>query len=167
MDPTAPTSPTPSAPAPQAPLFARRPPTPNWATRLIALAVFAPTLAVLLTASSLAADPQGMGTHTQLGLTPCGFKAATGLPCATCGMTTAFTHAAHGRLFAAGLTQPAGLVLAVLTAMAVILSGWSLATAMPLNPLGAALWRPRVVLTFIALILGGWLYTVIKTVVVG
>lgn len=135
-----------------------------WVTRLVALAFFVPTLAVLLTASSLTANDAGMGTHTQLGLAPCGFQAATGFPCATCGMTTAFTHAADGRLMAAFVTQPAGLALAILTAMVVIVSGWSLATAMPLAPLGRALWRPSVVVTLIALVLGGWLYTVAKTV---
>lgn len=140
---------------------------PSWSARLIALIVFAPTLAVLLTASSLTANDAGMGTHTQLGLAPCGFKAATGLPCATCGMTTSFTHAAHGHLLTSLVTQPAGMVLAVLTAMVVLLSGWSLATGMSLVPVGLALWRPRVVIVFIALILGGWLYTVIKTLAWG
>lgn len=157
-NPTAPTSPA----AVLAPVRVLPQGSP-WATRGIALAVFVPTLAVLLTAASLRADDAGMGTHTQLGLSPCGFQAATGFPCATCGMTTAFTHAADGRLIAALLTQPAGLVLAILTAMAAIVSGWSLATAMPLAPLGRALWRPRVVVSLVAVVLGGWLYTVLKS----
>lgn len=140
---------------------------PSWSARLIALLIFAPTLAVLLTASSLSANPDGMGTHTQLGLAPCGFKTATGLPCATCGMTTSFTHAADGRLLTAFITQPAGLVLAVLTAMAVLVSGWSLASGMSLAPIGLALWRPRVVIALIALILGGWLYTAVKASMLG
>lgn len=135
----------------------------SWLVRLIALLIFAPTLAVLLTASSLSANADGMGTHTQLGLAPCGFKTATGLPCATCGMTTSFTHAADGRLLTSFVTQPAGMILAVLTAMVVLVSGWSLATGMSLTPIGLALWRPQVVIAFIALILGGWLYTALKT----
>ncbi|MEM6854792.1 MAG: DUF2752 domain-containing protein [Planctomycetota bacterium] len=135
---------------------------PSWTARLIALLIFAPTLAVLLTAASLTANAEGTGTHTQLGLAPCGFKTATGLPCATCGMTTSFTHAADGRLLTSFVTQPAGMVLAVLTAMAVLVSGWSLATGMSLAPIGLALWRPRVIIAGIALILGGWLYTALK-----
>lgn len=139
----------------------------TWIARLIALAIFVPTLAVLLTASSLSANAAGMGTHTQLGLAPCGFKTATGLPCATCGMTTSFTHAADGRLLTAFVTQPAGMILAVLTAMAVLVSGWSLATGMSLAPIGLALWRPRVVIAFIALILLGWLYTALRAAALG
>lgn len=137
----------------------------SWSARLIALLVFAPTLAVLITAASLTANEAGVGTHTQLGLAPCGFKSATGMPCATCGMTTSFTHAADGHLFTAFVTQPAGATLAVLTAMAVLVSGWSLATGMSLVPIGIALWRPRMIITVIALILGGWLYSLIKTAV--
>ncbi|MBB6428693.1 hypothetical protein HNQ40_000499 [Algisphaera agarilytica] len=137
----------------------------SWSARLIALVIFAPALAVLLTASSLTANDEGIGTHTQLGLAPCGFKSSTGLPCATCGMTTSFTHAADGHLLTAFVTQPAGAVLAVLTAMVVLVSGWSLASGMSLVPIGIALWRPRVIITMIALILGGWLYTLIKTAV--
>ncbi|MEM9420105.1 MAG: DUF2752 domain-containing protein [Planctomycetota bacterium] len=137
----------------------------SWPARLVALVIFAPTLAVLLTASSLTANEEGVGTHTQLGLAPCGFKSATGFPCATCGMTTSFTHAADGNLFIAFLTQPAGAILAVLTAMVVLVSGWSLASGMSLAPIGLALWRPRVIITMIALILGGWLYTLIRTAV--
>lgn len=131
----------------------------GWHHRLVALAVFVPSLAVLLTAANLRADPRGIGTHTQLGLAPCGFEAATGLPCATCGMTTSFTLAADGRLGSAFVVQPAGTVLAVLTAMAVLVSGWALATGMPLGPVGRALGRPAVVVAALAVLLGGWAFT--------
>lgn len=100
-----------------------------------------------------------MGTHTQLGLQPCGFQAASGLPCATCGMTTSFTHAAHGRFTSSFVVQPAGAVLAVLTAAAVLVSGWSLWTGRSLAPLGRAALRPRSLAVLIGLILGGWAFT--------
>jgi len=170
MNQAAPSNPPPTPPSEILPASGPAAPRiyePSWRARFVALLVFAPTLAVLLTAASLSANPAGHGTHTQLGLAPCGFKAATGLPCATCGMTTSFTHAADGRLLTSFVTQPAGLVLAVLTAMAVLVSGWSLASGMSLTPIGLALWRPRVVIAFIALILLGWLATVLKTTVLG
>lgn len=75
------------------------------------------SLAVLIVGANLHADPAGHGTHTQLGLTPCGWLLATGHPCPTCGMTTAFTHACHGHFFAAMYTQPMGAVLAVASAI--------------------------------------------------
>jgi hypothetical protein len=53
----------------------------------------------------------GAGTHEQLGLPPCGMLLATGHPCPTCGVTTAFALAAHGHLAESLVTQPLGLVL--------------------------------------------------------
>ena len=75
-------------------------------------------MSVLGVAAWLHADPRGVSTHEQLGLPGCTFLQTTGMPCFTCGMTTAFTHAAHGHLLAALYTQPGGAVLAVLTAAA-------------------------------------------------
>ncbi len=44
----------------------------------------------------------------------CPFKALTGLPCATCGMTHAFVHLAHGDFFRAFAASPFGALLAAL-----------------------------------------------------
>lgn len=137
------------------------------ANRLIALTIFLPTLGLLIVAASLSPSATGHGTHTQLGLAPCGFLAATGFPCATCGMTTAFALAADGRLVSAWLNQPAGAVLALLTAMAAVTAGWSLISGMDLAPLGKALWRPAVVIALIGLILAGWVFTASRVALAG
>ena len=42
----------------------------------------------------------------------CPFKALTGLPCASCGMTHAFVHLAHGAVGAAWVANPFGVLLA-------------------------------------------------------
>jgi hypothetical protein len=42
---------------------------------------------------------------------PCGMKQRTGLPCPTCGMTTAVLAFARGAVFTAFYTQPAGAFL--------------------------------------------------------
>lgn len=114
--------------------------------------------AVLGLASWLEASPDGLGTHTQLGLSACGFHQRLGLPCATCGMTTAFSHAADGRLFRALVTQPAGAVLSVLTAVAVLVSAYAVVTGMPLEPVLGWLLRPTAVVLLAVLVLGSWGY---------
>ena len=43
---------------------------------------------------------------------PCPFRALTGLPCLTCGMTHAFVYLAHGAVRAALSASPAGALLA-------------------------------------------------------
>lgn len=77
-------------------------------------------LAVLvgLAGLGLALSPSatGVGTHCQLGLPPCGLYVTTGRPCPTCGVTTAFVLAAHGRVAEAMAVQPFGCVLFLLVA---------------------------------------------------
>ncbi len=58
-----------------------------------------------------------MGTHRQLGLPPCGWLAATGYPCPTCGMTTSFSAAAHAQPGASLHAQPFGALWALATAV--------------------------------------------------
>lgn len=73
-------------------------------------------LAVLAAAAWISPSPAGYGSHTQLGLAPCQWAALTGKPCPTCGMTTAFSHAAHADLLSAVQAQPFGALLALVTA---------------------------------------------------
>lgn len=75
-------------------------------------------LGLFVVAATLNASPDGYGTHTQLGLSDCGFASAFGRPCATCGMTTAFAHAADFSLLQSAITQPAGAVFAVSASIA-------------------------------------------------
>jgi len=52
---------------------------------------------LLLLATSVHPDPRGFGTHEQLGLAPCAFRALLNLPCPTCGGTTSFAHFVRGQ----------------------------------------------------------------------
>jgi len=88
----------------------------GWAARAGAGLVAMISLAVLILAAALKPDPAGHGTHRRLGLPPCGWVVALGKPCPTCGMTTAFAHAAQGRPGHALWAQPAGALMALLTA---------------------------------------------------
>lgn len=71
-------------------------------------------------------DPRGFGTHEGLGLPPCSFKAWTGRPCPSCGMTTAFANMARGRLVAATKANCGGVLVALAS---LVMAPWCLASA--------------------------------------
>ena len=127
-------------------------------------AVAGACLALLVVASQLHASDAGLGTHTQLGLAPCGFESATGLPCATCGMTTSFALAANGRLIDAFHVQPFGALLAVLSAVAVLLGGYAALVGMSLAPLLSAVVNTSVFITAIALLFAAWAYKMMMSI---
>ncbi len=132
-----------------------------WRRRLPALVIFVTCSAVLIIAYTLTPNTRdGLGTHKSLYLPPCGLYETTGIPCATCGMTTSFSLMAHGRFIAAFLTQPAGAMLALLVAMAAVISGYALVTGMSLSPVGRILWRPIVLIPAIGLLLAAWIYKI-------
>lgn len=81
-------------------------------SRLVLVALALALVLVMGLACRLRPDPRGLGTHTQLGLTPCTFLAATGRPCPSCGMTTAFAWTMRGRPDRAWSANPAGSLLA-------------------------------------------------------
>ncbi|MBL8745236.1 MAG: DUF2752 domain-containing protein [Phycisphaerae bacterium] len=95
---------------------------PTLLDRTIASFVAGALLALLSVAAWLTPSPRGYGTHEQLalrsggGLQTCTWVALTGKPCPTCGMTTAFAHAANGDFIAAAKAQPMGTILAIASA---------------------------------------------------
>lgn len=90
-------------------------------------------VAVLGAACWLKPDPRGFGTHTQLGLLPCAFKAVTGKPCPTCGMTTSFAWFTRGRFDRSWQANPAGSLLAP---VCLLMIPWLLAGAVRGRPVG-------------------------------
>ncbi|MDX1386065.1 MAG: DUF2752 domain-containing protein [bacterium] len=68
-------------------------------------------LLVIALASILEPHPSGMGTHRALGLPPCFFLFLTGWICPSCGLTTSFTHLAHGNFLNSFYAHPLGPVL--------------------------------------------------------
>ncbi len=132
-----------------------------WRPRLAAMVILLITVPLLITAAALEPDAAGTGTHTQLGLPPCGFYTVTRIPCATCGYTTAFSHAARGQLLTAFYIQPAGAAAGVLVAAMAIVGGYALITAVPLGPLGRWLCRLQVMLVGGGLVIGAWIYKIL------
>ncbi|MEM1329622.1 MAG: DUF2752 domain-containing protein [Planctomycetota bacterium] len=128
------------------------------AGRLLAAMVGLGCLALLVTAAWLRPDSDGHGTHTQLGLPPCGWMLKYGRPCPTCGMTTSFAHAAEGHLGESFVTQPFGMLLAVLTAACVFAAGHIAITGSTIGRHAATLLRPPMLITGGVLLLAAWGY---------
>lgn len=87
----------------------------DWLSRATWAVLFALPMAVMITAIFLSPSPLGHGTHTQLGLPPCGFLVFTGYPCPGCGLTTAFAHMIRLQVFGAWHANPFGIVLFLAT----------------------------------------------------
>jgi hypothetical protein len=63
-------------------------------------------------------DARGHGTHERFGMEPCGWPSTYGIPCPTCGCTTAASQMVHGDVLGAMITQPFGAVVALLGMLA-------------------------------------------------
>ncbi len=62
----------------------------------------------------------------------CPLRAATGIPCPLCGMTRAVVAAAHGHLGTSLAFNPAGLLVLLLAAVAVVRPAWFARVRFPL-----------------------------------
>ena len=115
-------------------------------------------LSVLFIAAWLHADPDGHGTHTQLGLSECGWAAYFDAPCATCGMTTSFTHAADGQWATAISTQPFGAALALIAATLFWGGLHTAATGSRLGTAAGPLLSSRLLTIAVGMFLIAWAY---------
>jgi hypothetical protein len=108
----------------------------------------------------LVPDPDGYGTHEQLGLLACSAPKWFGIPCPGCGVTTAVTWFVHGDPLRSLTVQPLGFSLALVGSLALpasLVATWSGVD------LGAWLlrvpWR-RVLVPAIAFVALAWLYKI-------
>ncbi len=121
---------------------------------LLLIGVFA--IAIHLRPYAADGAPLREETHRQLGLPPCTFKFATGLPCPSCGMTTSFALLVRGDMWNSLQANAAGTLLAVLC-LAFI--PWALASAYWGRLLLIVSWDRvlvRVVVLFVTVMLVRW-----------
>jgi hypothetical protein len=90
----------------------------------------------------------------------CPFRALTGLPCATCGMTHAFVHLAHGQVREALAASPLGALAAGACWLLALADGVRLLLGLPLPRLGPGAARAGAALGAIALI-ANWAFLVV------
>ncbi len=129
--------------------------------RLVGAGVAVAAAALLGVAAWLDASPQGLGTHAQLNLPPCGWILAMDLPCPTCGMTTAFAHAADGNLVGSFVAQPMGAVLAVATAIALLVGTYTVATGSRIAALFGRLCNRRAAWLIGTAFVAAWVYKIV------
>jgi hypothetical protein len=136
--------------------------TSETARRLIGGVVAIGATAILGLAAWLDPSPAGLGTHSQLNMPACGWIMLIDVPCPTCGMTTAFAHAAEGNLPAALATQPLGGVLAIATAIALLVGAYTALTGSRVAVLFGRLWGRRTAWVLGFAITGAWVFKVLS-----
>ena len=102
-------------------------------------------------------DPSLLGTHVQLGLPPCAFLTWTGLPCPTCGLTTAFAHMARLEVTMAARAHWLGPLLFATTVAAIPLGAFACTRALPFTAVIKRLRLVRVAAIIAAAATVGWL----------
>jgi hypothetical protein len=123
--------------------------------------VLAGCLGVLGIAAYLEPNPRGYGTHERLGVGPCGMLVMTGLPCPTCGMTTAFAHTVRLQWWRAFYAQPAGFVLALGTIGMAGVAVWTLFRGRWPRPNLGFLTPYRLFIGLLVLLMGGWVFKIV------
>ncbi|MEI8196089.1 MAG: DUF2752 domain-containing protein, partial [Phycisphaerae bacterium] len=82
------------------------------AVRLWSLLIFGIGGSMLGLGAWMTPSSHGLGTHAEnLHLPPCGFYFTTGVPCPTCGCTTAVCWFAHGHVLQSLYVQPFGALV--------------------------------------------------------
>lgn len=135
------------------------PPLSGWG-RFLAGVIALGALAMLATGAWLTPGTSGVSTHTQLGLAACQFEVRTGVPCPSCGYTTAVTHFAHGNLVASLYLQPMGFVIALLASCCVWIGLYIAATGRPVHRLLGMLPVRRWLLVLLGIAIGGWAWKI-------
>lgn len=122
--------------------------------------VFVAAAALLAVATYLQPSATGMETHRQLNLPPCGWVTGFGIPCPTCGMTTAFAAAADGDFIASIRAQPLGFLLALATAASVAVSAYVVVTGSAIGGHFLRMVTPRFGWWMLVALVLAWLYKV-------
>ncbi len=130
-----------------------------WLDRAIAIAIAGAAVAVTVMLLRVEPDPRGHGTHEALGMSPCSWPRTHGMPCPTCGATTAACLLVHGRPFAAIATQPFGAAIAAFGLWLGGIALYCLLRGRSFLDVYVQLPRTKLLLGFTVLGLLAWAYT--------
>ncbi len=130
------------------------------AARGWAAVVLAACLGVLGVAGWLEPDPRGYGTHARLVGHECPLPQTLGLPCPSCGMTTAFALTVRGRWLSALGAQPAGFALCLAVMAAAGVAAGTVVSGKVWHANWYRLTPGRLALVVLGLLLAGWGYKI-------
>ncbi len=116
--------------------------------------------AVFALAAWLPPSASGHGTHESLGLPPCGFLVITGIPCPSCGLTTSFSHMAHGHIWLAFVTQPFGFVLFLLFIYMWVMSGYAIVRKIPFSLVTGSRTMEWIQVILLIIMMLAWIYKI-------
>lgn len=156
-----------SAAAAAAPALADGWPRASRPERLLTAGLALGAILVLVLAALVTPAPGGLGTHERLGMRPCSFHTLTGRPCPGCGVTTAFSRMAHGRVVDALIAQPFGVVLFLLTVTAALGLAAMAVSGRSCLPLAYHPRVPALIHALVVLWLAGWGFKIVYGEVVG
>lgn len=139
----------------------------DWSSRIVWFVLFAVPLAVVITAAMLTPAAAGHGTHTQLGLPPCGFLVFTGYPCPGCGLTTAFAHMVRLQIGGAWHSNPFGIVLFLCTAATIPVAAAGFARGWGVVATLDKLHAEKIAIVLSLLSLGVWIIRVAVQAIAG
>ncbi|MEM6955599.1 MAG: DUF2752 domain-containing protein [Myxococcota bacterium] len=100
-------------------------------SRIVWFFLWAIPLAIVITATTITPAAEGHGTHTQLGLPPCGFLQATGIPCPGCGLTTSFAHMVRFQFTGASMANAFGVALFLVSVFAIPVGIYAMVRGLP------------------------------------
>ena len=133
----------------------------NPTTRGLVLLLAGALLAPLVIAATLTPDARGIGTHEQIGLPMCSWPAALGIPCPSCGMTTAFAYVARVQFMQAFSTQFMGALLAIACAVGCVVALGVSLTGYQLQRLFDPLLNRWGFTAVVSLFLGAWFWKLV------
>ena len=129
--------------------------------RLVSVLLVLCFAGVSLLAHRMRVDPSGTGSHTQLGLPPCGLYDKFGIPCMSCGWTTAWAAITKMRVVEALAASPFGAVLWAVLAAGAAASAWSALSGWPFFRFIERLDWVRIGLATLALMTASWTFKIV------
>ena len=129
-----------------------------WVDRVVAATVAVVAMACTFALARIAPDARGYDTHVQLGMPRCSWPLLYGIPCPTCGATTAACHVVHGNLIRGLVAHPFGALLVASGIVLGLMALWCLLRGRSFFDLCLQLPLARLLIGGTALLLLSWLY---------